>query len=337
MLTSLTITATLDGKVLDADASVTSRSVDEVASQATRDVDYSDAVSSPTAHDSGWCGLGFDRRCSLSRTPTTRRRATRRSTLNGAIEDLTDGTGQLIITDVAAMMDDGTPMIDPLAFAEGMMIDAVGVTAGSPMSAVVLPEARAVKAISPTASPICLLGWRLTIPRGRFRVSPAEAGSTEVTYTATAGEESVTLTFTITVNPPLSFGDLFGLFNNGAGKANPAQESVDGVLQIVVGQPYSLTLPAVEGGTPPYTYSLTGLPAGLSFDPDTRTVSGTPTTLSETVVVTYMVTDGSGASRSLPILVAVVEPPLDAPDALVAWPKTTRVLTALGTKAALSC
>ena len=105
------------------------------------------------------------------------------------------------------------------------------------------------------------------------------------------------MTFTITVNPPLSFGDLFGLFNNGAGKANPAQESVDGVLQIVVGQPYSLTLPAVEGGTPPYTYSLTGLPAGLSFDPDTRTVSGTPTTLSETVVVTYMVTDGSGASQ----------------------------------------
>ena len=31
-----------------------------------------------------------------------------------------------------------------------------------------------------------------------------------------------------------------------------------------------------------------------------------------------MVTDGSGASRSLPILVAVVAPPLDAPDALVA-------------------
>ena len=62
-------------------------------------------------------------------------------TLNGAIEDLVDGTGQLIITDVAAMMDDGTPMIDPLAFAEGMMIDEVGVTQGSPMSATVLPEA----------------------------------------------------------------------------------------------------------------------------------------------------------------------------------------------------
>ena len=82
-------------------------------------------------------------------------------------------------------------------------------------------------------------------------------GTTEVTYTATAGDESVTLTFSITVNPPLSFSGFLGLFTNGVGKANPAQESVDGVLQIVVGQPYSLTLPAVEGGTPPYTYNLT--------------------------------------------------------------------------------
>ena len=61
-------------------------------------------------------------------------------TLNGAIEGLVDGTGTLIITDVAAM-DDDEEMMDPLAFAEGMMIDEVGVTQGSPMSAVVLPEA----------------------------------------------------------------------------------------------------------------------------------------------------------------------------------------------------
>ena len=209
-------------------------------------------------------------------------------------------------------------MMDPLAFAEGMMIDEVGVTQGSEMSAVVLPEAAGGE--GDIAYTVSELPAALAFDDSTRTLSgiPSEAGSTEVTYTATAGEESVTLTFTITVNPPLSFGDLFGLFNNGVGKANPAQESVDGVLQIVVGQPYSLTLPGVEGGTPPYSYSLSGLPAGLSFDSDTRTVSGTPTTLSETVAVTYMVTDGSGASRSLPILVAVVEPPLDAPDALVA-------------------
>ena len=198
------------------------------------------------------------------------------------------------------------------------MIDEVGVTVGAEMSAVVLPEAAGGE--GDIAYSVSELPDSLSFDAATRTLSgSAEAeGTTEVTYTATAGDESVMLTFSITVNPPLVFGGFLGLFNDGAGKANPAQESVDGVLQIVVGQPYSLTLPGVEGGTPPYSYSLSGLPAGLSFDPDTRTVSGTPTTLSETVAVTYMVTDGSGASRSLPILVAVVAPPLDAPDALVA-------------------
>ena len=312
--TSLTITATLDGKVLDADAVVTV-SVDP-ASEATRDVDYRMLFNPRLTIVAGAVSGSIDGL--IEPLADDADEDSESITLNGAIEGLVDGTGQLIITDVAPVVDDGTPMIDPLAFAEGMMIDEVGVTQGSPMSATVLPEASGGEgdiAYSVSELPAGLAFDDST--RTLSGIAEAE-GSTEVTYTATAGDESVTLTFTITVNPPLSFGGFLGLFTNGVGKANPAQESVDGVLQIVVGQPYSLTLPGVEGGTPPYSYSLSGLPAGLSFDPDTRTVSGTPTTLSETVAVTYMVTDGSGASRSLPILVAVVAPPLDAPDALVA-------------------
>ena len=78
-----------------------------------------------------------------------------------------------------------------------------------------------------------------------------------------------------------------------------------------------LELPAVTGGTPPLTYSVSGLPAGLSFDPATRTISGTPEAVGE-AIVTYTVMDAAGASSSVPFLVEVVEPALDAPDRLIA-------------------
>ena len=100
--------------------------------------------------------------------------------------------------------------------------------------------------------------------------TPEAEGTTEVTYTATDGAgATVTLTFSITVNPMLDFGDLsglFGAFSGAAGKANPASEHDEGAIQIIVGQPYSLTIPEIPGGTPPKTYSVVGLPAGLTFD-----------------------------------------------------------------------
>ena len=134
--TSLTITATLDGKVLDADAVVTV-SVD-AASQATRDVDYRMLFNPRLTIVAGAVSGLIEGLIEPLADDEAEDNET--ITLNGVIEGLTDGTGQLIITDVAMMDDDGT-MMDPLAFAEGMMIDEVGVTAGSPMSATVLPEA----------------------------------------------------------------------------------------------------------------------------------------------------------------------------------------------------
>jgi Putative Ig domain len=35
--------------------------------------------------------------------------------------------------------------------------------------------------------------------------------------------------------------------------------------------------PLVEGGTPPYTFTISGLPAGVQYDPTTGTLSGEPT------------------------------------------------------------
>lgn len=50
-----------------------------------------------------------------------------------------------------------------------------------------------------------------------------------------------------------------------------------------------------HGGTPPYTYSHTGtLPAGLSYNPSTGEVSGTPSTASTPVTIVYSVRDATG-------------------------------------------
>ena len=72
------------------------------------------------------------------------------------------------------------------------------------------------------------------------------------------------------------------------------------IREFVIGQRVEgLTLPEGAGGTAPLTYSLSpALPAGLTFDAITRTISGTPSEASETVY-TYTVMDANGASSSL--------------------------------------
>ena len=56
-----------------------------------------------------------------------------------------------------------------------------------------------------------------------------------------------------------------------------------------------LTLPAARAPCGAVTYSVNGLPAGLMFDPETRTLSGTPTATSFTVAeVEYRAHDGTG-------------------------------------------
>ena len=66
----------------------------------------------------------------------------------------------------------------------------------------------------------------------------------------------------------------------------------------------NLTLPVATGGTPPYTYTLTPLPEGLSFDTTTRELSGTPTT-AETTTATYTATDAANMSASLTFTIEV--------------------------------
>ena len=75
-----------------------------------------------------------------------------------------------------------------------------------------------------------------------------------------------------------------------------------------------LVLPEASGGTGALTYRIVGLPAGLSFDAATRTLSGTPSAATDGAVeVTYIVTDEGGA-RAFLIFSITVNPPLSFGD-----------------------
>ncbi|MET1055318.1 MAG: putative Ig domain-containing protein [Pedobacter sp.] len=110
--------------------------------------------------------------------------------------------------------------------------------------------------------------------------TPAQSGTFTISVTVTdAAGSSVTTPYTLTVNGTLALA--------------PAT-----LPEGTVGTAYTApALPAVTGGTAPYIYSMTGLPAGLNFDPATRVISGTPGT-GGSFTVKMSVTDNGGLSTS---------------------------------------
>ena len=60
----------------------------------------------------------------------------------------------------------------------------------------------------------------------------------------------------------------------------------------------TFTLPEATGGSGTKTYTLTGLPTGLSFTASSRQVSGTPTGATGESTITYSVTDSSSPQQS---------------------------------------
>ncbi len=122
-------------------------------------------------------------------------------------------------------------------------------------------------------------GLSISSSTGTISGTPTTAGSSSVTVKATDGAGfSGTASFTWTIS-------------NTVAVANPGnQSSLSG----------SAITPVTTGGsdtssTTTLSYSATGLPAGLSIDPSTGTISGTPTTAG-TPSVTVTATDGSGFS-----------------------------------------
>ena len=122
--------------------------------------------------------------------------------------------------------------------------------------------------------------------------TPNTAGTTTLTYAVTdTNGASTNATFTVIVSG--------GLVLTASGNQNYTLDTLITALE----------LPIATGGTAPLTYTLTGpgdsaLPAGLTFNAGTRTLSGTPST-ADTTVLTYAVTDTNGASTSVDFTVIV--------------------------------
>ena len=111
----------------------------------------------------------------------------------------------------------------------------------------------------------------------------------------TAASDADTLTFTIAV--AVAEADTTPSFGN---------ETADDLILTRNQAMAAATLPAATGGNGELIYSLTGdLPAGVTFDATTRTLSGTPTAVQDAVEYTYTATDADGDAASLSFTIEV--------------------------------
>ena len=66
-----------------------------------------------------------------------------------------------------------------------------------------------------------------------------------------------------------------------------------------VGDTVDVTLPEATGGNPPLSYSISGLPQGLTFDETTRRITGTISGSPQTYTITYNAIDTDGDPASV--------------------------------------
>ena len=133
---------------------------------------------------------------------------------------LAEATGTITDDDGATPPEADSDSDGERAFAFAEEVEDQAYTAGTAITALVLPEATGGE--GEVAYSISALPAGLSFDAATRTISgtpeAATDGAVEVTYLAqdSAGAATTTLTFSITVNPALSFGDLFGLLNGGA-------------------------------------------------------------------------------------------------------------------------
>jgi prepilin-type N-terminal cleavage/methylation domain-containing protein len=143
-------------------------------------------------------------------------------------------------------------------------------------------------------------GLSLNPNTGLVSGGPTAAGTSSVTVTVTdAAGTTASRTYALTINPPPSITTT----------SLPDGEATIGYSQTV----------AATGGTAAYAWSATGLPAGLSINPATGAITGTPSATG-TASVAVKVTDAAGATATATLSLAVYPKlTVTGPGTLPAW------------------
>jgi len=118
---------------------------------------------------------------------------------------------------------------------------------------------------------------------GTLSGTPTVSGTSDFTVTAAdANGYTASQAFTLTVNAPLQ------------------AVAADPVPSITAGGAITPFIPVTaSGGTAPYTYSISpGLPAGMTFDPATGQIAGTPTQSQPLTTFTVMIQEASGETTT---------------------------------------
>ncbi len=197
----------------------------------------------------------------------------------------------------------GTPTEDSVFSVTVTVVDAVGVTATRTYSLTINSP--------PTIGTTALPEWTVNQPNYNATVS-ASSGTPPYTWSATglptgltinagngvisgkptqSGTKSVTVTITDSVGAKAT--KVYSLTIN----VTPSITGPASLPNSTVNRSYPGQAVTATGGTTPYAWSATGLPTGLSINPNTGVISGTPG-VTGTFSITAKATDVAGATAT---------------------------------------
>ena len=250
-------------------------------------------------------GLTFDAATrTLSGTPTTVAVSTDLTYTAGDTDDSAPGTDEVTLT-LSITIEAGTGTAPPTF--GGATVSPQAYFVGTAITSLTLPVATGgTGAITYTLTPALPTGLIFNATaRTITGTASAAAGATDYTYTATDGDmNTATLMFSITIDAM----DTAPAF---AGSA-----SITAQTYMVNTAIMPLTLPAVTDGTGngAITYTLSPAIPGLTLNPTSRVLTGTPTTVPTVTMYTYTAADsddttGAGDEVSLMFSITVIQAP----------------------------